>query len=189
MKRFSIAVLTSLTLAASVSAYAQTPAPVPAAAAAADPAALAAAKEMVAAMKMREVMAASMNQAKQSIPQMLDQMSVGLVKADAKLTDAQKKDKLAKMQAKRPEMVAAMQSLFEDPKMVDEMVDEIAPLYARNFTVAEISAIAAFYKSDVGTKTLRIMPQLMNESMQTSQKIMMPRIAKMMEKFAANASK
>jgi hypothetical protein len=187
MKRLSVAVLIALILAASVSAYAQAPAPV--AAAAVDPAALAAAKEMVAAMKMREVMAASMKQATQSIPQMIDQMTAGMIKADTRLSDAQKKEVLDKMQVKRPEITAAMQSLFEDPKMIDEMVDEIAPLYARNFTVAEINAIAVFYKSDAGAKTLRVMPQLMNESMMTSQKVLMPRLTKMMEKFAATVVK
>ncbi len=185
MKKFAVtALLISLIIAASCSAYAQAPAPAPAAV---DPAAMAAAKEMVAAMKLRDVLAASMKQAMQSIPQMIDQMSTTIINGNTKLSAAEKKDALAKMKAKNPEMMAAMQSLFADPKMIDEMVDEIAPLYARNFTVTEINAIATFYKSDAGAKTLRVMPQLMNESMQISQKIMMPRIGKMMEKFAPAA--
>ncbi len=186
MKRLSFALLASLILVASGTAYAQAPAAAPAAPI--DPAALTAAKDMIESMKMRDVFVATMAQAAKSAPQMVSQMATASVNNNAKLTAAQKKEELAKIEKKIPEMTAAMQSLFADSKMVDEMVNEMAPLYARNFTAPEIREIAAFYKSAAGAKTLRVMPQLMNDSMQITQKVMMPRIASTMEKYTQLAA-
>lgn len=188
MKRLSVALLAGLILAASCSAYAQAPAAAPAPAAA-SPAALTAAKEMVTAMNMRQVMGAAMKQMAASMPQIMSQTAAAAINASAKLNDAQKKQALAEAQQKIPEMSASMQSFFDDPKMIDEMVEEIAPIYARNFTVDEIHQITAFYQTATGAKMLRIMPQLMGESMQVSQKVIMPRISKMMEKIVPPAQK
>jgi hypothetical protein len=49
--------------------------------------------------------------------------------------------------------------------------------------------VSAFYKSPVGAKMLASMPQLMQESMLASQKVIMPRIAKMVEGMSASAAK
>ena len=51
------------------------------------------------------------------------------------------------------------------------------------FTVDELHQLAAFYKTPVGAKTLRLMPQLMNEGMQVGQQIIMPRMQKLMQEL------
>jgi hypothetical protein len=186
MKRLSVAVLLALILAASFSAYAQTAttglSPEPAAPV--NPAALAAAKELVSVLKMRELMVATMSQASKNIPQSMSQSITARVNANTKLTDDQKKAEIAIASAQIPKMSAALQEFFADPKMIDEMMETVAPLYARHFTAEEIGQLAVFYKSPAGAKSLRVLPQLMNESMQLSQAIVMPRLSKLMEQFS-----
>jgi hypothetical protein len=189
MKRLSVAVLLALILAASFSAYAQTatpatPATAPAPSAAIDPAALAAAKELVIVLKMREMTVAMVEQAAKNLPLSMGQAISNRVNGNTKLSAEQKQAEIAIASAELPKMVAALQEFFADPKMIDEMVATSVPLYARHFTADEINQVAAFYKSPVGAKTLRLMPQLESESKQMGQQIVMPRLAKLMEKFS-----
>jgi hypothetical protein len=58
-------------------------------------------------------------------------------------------------------------------------------LYARHYTVEEMRQISAFYKSPVGAKMLVTMPQMIGESMQMTQTLIMPRIEAMMKKIQA----
>jgi hypothetical protein len=53
---------------------------------------------------------------------------------------------------------------------VNEIVDEITALYARTFTVDELNAITAFYRSPVGQKFLLKLPAITQESMVIGQK-------------------
>ena len=48
----------------------------------------------------------------------------------------------------------------------------------------ELRAMTAFYRSPVGAKMLQTMPQIMGESMQISQRVVMPRMMAMIEKLA-----
>lgn len=45
----------------------------------------------------------------------------------------------------------------------------IVPLYDKYFTRDEIKALRKFYDSDIGKKTIKVMPDLMRESMQLGQ--------------------
>lgn len=47
-----------------------------------------------------------------------------------------------------------------------EMLDLIAPVYARHFSAAEIGEVTAFFKSSIGVKFIAKQPQIQNESMQ-----------------------
>lgn len=47
---------------------------------------------------------------------------------------------------------------------------EIVKIYARYYTAQELREIAAFYRTPVGQKSLRLMPQLMGDSMLLSQR-------------------
>jgi len=42
---------------------------------------------------------------------------------------------------------------------LEETMKEWPPIYARHFTVDELHELAAFYRTPVGAKTLREMPQ------------------------------
>ncbi|MET3132208.1 hypothetical protein AAKU55_002478 [Oxalobacteraceae bacterium GrIS 1.11] len=183
MKKILCSALTTLALVASAPVLAQAAAPAPASVQAIDPATTQAVRDLLAAMKYREMMSAAFEQMSKSLPAMVRQVAVNAVESDPKLSGAKKKDALAMVEKNIPQAVRAAQSIFADPKLVDEMIAEIVPLYARHFTVEEIGQVAVFYRTPVGVKMLASMPEIMNESMLISQKIMMPRVAKMIEKF------
>jgi len=45
----------------------------------------------------------------------------------------------------------------------------ITPIYHRHFTHDEIKGLIAFYQTDLGSKTIRVMPALLQESMSAGQ--------------------
>lgn len=51
-----------------------------------------------------------------------------------------------------------------------ELIDQIAVLYAEKFTIEELKAIVTFYKSPVGAKMVQTQPELMGQSMQLGQR-------------------
>ena len=46
---------------------------------------------------------------------------------------------------------------------VTEIMKEAPPIYARHFTVDELQELAAFYRTPIGAKALRELPQVMGE--------------------------
>jgi uncharacterized protein len=62
-----------------------------------------------------------------------------------------------------PALLGAMNS------RLDEMIDKIAGIYARNFTAAELREVAAFYRGPTGQKFVQRLPGIMQESLATGQ--------------------
>ena len=174
MKKIVLAVCTAIALATPV-AFAQ---------GTVDPAATAAVKELLETMKYRQMMAASFKQLQAQLPQMMEQMAAGAIQGNAKLSEADKKAALEKMHKEVPAAAEAFSATFSDPKLMDELVAETIPLYARHFTAPEIKQMAKFYKTPVGQKMMTTMPAIMGESMQISQRVMMPRMQAMIQKLA-----
>jgi hypothetical protein len=52
---------------------------------------------------------------------------------------------------------------------VGEILDKVAAVYARNFTVAELNEVAAFYRGPTGQKFVQKLPSVMQESMAVGQ--------------------
>lgn len=56
----------------------------------------------------------------------------------------------------------------QSKRLVDErlpeLLEEIVPIYHRHFTHDEIRQLIAFYRTDVGQKTLRALPRIIEES-------------------------
>ncbi len=52
----------------------------------------------------------------------------------------------------------------------DALIDQVIPIYAKYFTVAELKELVAFYKSPVGAKNLQLTPKLMTDVMATTAK-------------------
>ena len=183
MKQILAAVSVALAFAAApVSAQtAQTAPAMPAPAA--DPASAAAAHRLFEAMNYRVVAQGMLNQMTQSLPAAMRQGAAAAIDGNRKLSAEQKRAAVAKLDRELPQAVAAIQSIFNDPATIDEMLRETEQLYARHFTAAELDQIAAFYRTPVGAKMLASMPQLMNESMQIGQRVVMPRVAGLMEKL------
>ena len=50
------------------------------------------------------------------------------------------------------------------------LMDEMAPLYAKHYTMEELEQLLAFQKSPVGRKSIEIMPQMMQDIMPITMK-------------------
>jgi hypothetical protein len=61
--------------------------------------------------------------------------------------------------------VAELRKEFERVQLasVTEIMKEAPPIYARHFTVDELKQLIAFYRTPVGVKALRELPQVMGE--------------------------
>jgi uncharacterized protein len=53
---------------------------------------------------------------------------------------------------------------------VSEIIDQVAALYARNFTVAELNEVVAFYRGPTGQKFIQKLPLITQESMVIGQR-------------------
>ena len=172
--------------AQSPAAPATAPATAPAAAPAAapvDPAALKASQELFEAMNYRVMMGNMMTQMSQSMGQSMRSAAQAAVNNNPQLTAEQRTAALAKMETQLPAAISAMQSVISDPGLIDEILAETVPLYARTFTADEIKQITAFYRTPVGAKMLASMPQLMSQGMQMGQQVVMRRIGPLMQKM------
>lgn len=74
----------------------------------------------------------------------------------------------------------------EFPKRIDigRVSEEISfPLYDKYFTERELRDLIAFYKTSTGQKTLKVLPQLMAESMQRASEIMEPKVMNLVDEL------
>lgn len=169
-----------LAMFAAISAFAGAPAFAQNAQPALDPATVAAVKQMMSAMKVREVMQAGMQQMELGMPAQLRQTITAGINANREMSAQQKQQALARIEQKLPKLVAVLHNTISDPALLDEMIAELVPVYARNYTTAEIQQLAVFYQSPLGQKMLATMPKVMAESMAISNKLMAPRLQKLM---------
>lgn len=172
MKKFVLALATAAAFA--VPSFAS-------AAPGADPQATAAVKAMFDAIDMHETLSASFAEMQKTMPAMMRQQIAAMIQADPQLNEAQKKEAMARMERLLPGMIGAMAKTFSDPTLIDAMIVEMTPLYTNNYTVDEIRQLTAFYQTPLGRKMMTLTPRLSSESMAVGQRIMMPRIGKMMQ--------
>ncbi|WP_197065225.1 DUF2059 domain-containing protein [Massilia sp. 9096] len=161
-------------------AFAQSAAPLPSA----DPQVVAATRQMLATMKVRDTMAATMRQIEMQMPAQVKSSATMTIKNNPKLNEQQKDEALRKLDQDLPKISAQMHTVLGDPTLIDEMITEMVPLYAETFTLDEIRQLTAFYASPVGQKTLEVMPALMGRGMEIGNRIMMPRMQKIMTQNA-----
>lgn len=173
MKKIVASLVTSLALIGAPVAYAQT----------ADAASSAAAKELFDSMNYRSVLQGMMQQMAQGMAASMRGGAEAAINNNSKLSADDKQKALAKMEAELPAAIGAMQSVLGDPALVDDILNETVPIYARNFSADELKQITAFYRTPVGAKMLAKMPQLMGEGMQVGQQIVARRIGPMMQKL------
>ncbi|WP_338771582.1 DUF2059 domain-containing protein [Massilia sp. METH4] len=150
-----------------------------------DAKATAAARELLDAMNYRATTTAAMKQMTANMPAMMRGGAEQSIRNNAQLSDKEKAEKLAQVDKMVPQAVAAITKVLEDPKLTDEMMAEVVPLYARHFTADEMKQLAAFYRTPVGRKSLQAMPKLMGEAMQVGQRVIAPRINKVMQELNA----
>jgi hypothetical protein len=68
------------------------------------------------------------------------------------------------------------------PEYIEQAV---YPIYDKAFTEKELADLVAFYKSDTGQKIMVIMPQLMTESMEVAQRVLFPKVTKLVDEIIA----
>lgn len=158
------------------------------AAPAVDPAAIEASRQLMDVMRYRELTMMSLRQTEQLMPGQMKTMMTGLVQNDTTTSAEQKKAALAKIDAAAPALAAQAHALYADPSLVDDIVAETLPLYARVYTVDELRQMAVFYRSPLGQKLLATMPQLTAECAEISSRVMMPRVQKTMSQLVTTLS-
>jgi hypothetical protein len=171
-----VAAVASAILLSCAPAFASAAAPM----ASADPAVVAATREMLAALKVRDMMTGMMANIEQQIPTQARAGMVAAINGNPRLTPQQKAEQLKKVDDASRVAAAQAHALFSDPTLVDDMIAEMVPLYAETYTLDEIRQLTAFYMSPLGQKMQANMPMLMKRSMEISQRLMMPRIQKIM---------
>ncbi|MBB3119525.1 DUF2059 domain-containing protein [Pseudoduganella violacea] len=172
MKKILASLLISLAFAAGQPALAQN---------APAPEHTAAIKELMDAMNYRTMMTALMQQMVQTLPEMMRNTAEQSISDNPRLDATGRRAALLAMEADLPKAVSTMQQVLLSPELMDEIMAEMIPLYARHFTVDEMRQIANFYRTPVGQKSLREMPQLMTEGMQIGEKVIGPRVRKAIE--------
>ena len=181
MKKILLAVICASAFAGVPSfALAQSPAP---AGAAVSPEANAAVKELLDAMEVRKMMAASFTEMEKAMPDMMRAQITAVINADPRADAAKKKEALEKVERLLPAMTQAISRMFRDPALIDEMMAEMGPLYAQNYSVAELKELTAFYRTPLGRKMMALTPRLTAESMALGQKVVAPRLNGLMQDF------
>ena len=179
MKKFLAAFATVIALSGAAPACA---------APAVDPQVSAAVRSMFESMKYRELMRATFAQMEANLPQNMRAGATAAINNDPKLDAKAKQAKLAELEKTIPKIGAALHTLFNDPALMEELLDAMVPLYASTYTLEEVRQMNAFYQSPVGQKMLATTPKLMGESMALSNQIMGPRINKLMQKLAQDGA-
>jgi uncharacterized protein len=147
----------------------------------------AAVKELMDAMDVRKMMTASFNEMEKALPQMMRAQVTAVINADPTASDEKKKAAVEKVEQVLPGAAEAVSRMFRDPALIDEMMAEIGPLYARHYSVAELKQLTAFYRTPLGQKMLALSPRLAAESMAIGQKIVAPRLNGLMQEVMQNA--
>ncbi|MGD9135048.1 MAG: DUF2059 domain-containing protein [Desulfobacterales bacterium] len=82
------------------------------------------------------------------------------------------------IRASRPDLPAKTYRILSEEinKVVDEhmttrggFLDMVVPIYAKHFTHKEIKALLKFYQTDLGRKTIKVWPLILQESMLLAQ--------------------
>ncbi|MDJ0734200.1 MAG: DUF2059 domain-containing protein [Nostocaceae cyanobacterium] len=76
---------------------------------------------------------------------------------------------LANMKSNLPQVPQKFWDSLQEEINYDEMLEQIIPIYSKYFTNEEIKGMLDFYETPLGKKTIRVMPQIMQESVQIGQ--------------------
>lgn len=113
------------------------------------PARIAAARDVIAAM-------GAVDGVKQAMPMLTGTVRSVIVKANPE-TEADIDEALAHLHGR---MAARL----------DELVEDIAPVYAKGFTLEELQGLAAFYRSPAGAKLAALQPQMVQATVAIGQR-------------------
>ncbi|NNG24524.1 DUF2059 domain-containing protein [Telluria aromaticivorans] len=155
----------------------------------ADPQTTVAVKAMLDAMEVRKLMTAQFAEMEKAMPAMMRAQLASVVQSDPGMNAEKKQEALAKIDRMLPSVTRAVGKLFRDPTLTDDMIAEMVPLYATHYTVAEIKELTVFYRTSLGRKMLSVTPRLTAESMAVGQRVVTPRLGKLMQDVMQDVQK
>jgi len=179
MKKFAVSLIFALAFATSAQAAGEQAKP------ALNPATVTAVNKLLDSMNYRSMARQVMQGTFQQMQPGLLQTMEAIINAEPNLDADQKAKALELAQSKVPHITGKLQEFFADPALVEELQAATVQVYARNFSVAEIEQLAAFYRTPLGKKMLARMPAIASESVAASQQIIMPRLGKMMQEIVS----
>jgi hypothetical protein len=163
-------------------AFAQ-PAAAPAAApVAVDPAVNKAVREMLGHLQVREQLAARFQMGANQLPQIVLRANAERINANTKLTLDQKKAEMAIVANDVKKQVQGAQQALADPKLLDDAIDVIVPIYAAKFTLAELNEFNAFQRRPLAVKMRGMQAQLGQDTNAAVQRLMAERVGKLLPK-------
>lgn len=183
MRTTRIAVAFAFTLALTLPAAAQTPAPATAATTAApDPARLAAARELIEAMRMRD-------QLRRMTGPMMNQMMqgaiAGMTKSSPPLAANRAADPYFDERLRRVTNIVATELTTSFEQMMPAPMQSYSAAYARVYTERELKAQTEFFRSPIGQTIAAKTPDVMVAASGDMMKTLMPRMAEMTERMKA----
>lgn len=125
------------------------------------------------------------SQLQTDLPALMDQSATGAAKPDAPPSPARKAVQ-SMLDRVMPKFVREVQQSISFKDLVEQVY---YPMYDRYFGESELKDILAFYDSPTGKRTIQVMPQLMQESMQKTNQIMMPKLMGIMQRLMAEEEK
>jgi len=184
MKRFG---LTLLVVVGALNVAAQAPAPAGAAAPlqVISPEQKAVVAEMLEAINFKQMMAQMGAAMTQGMPQMMAQSLEATI---AKLPLEQRAKAREVAQESMKSSLNESMKLYTDPAIISGMEDIMGRAYARRFSLDEVKAITAFYKSAAGKKMMTDAPQIMQETMPEMAALMSPRMTAMIERVTKDVA-
>lgn len=147
------------------------------------PAMKVAVRDMLEAIQFPALTRQIFDQMLQSVPAMMRQAAVQNVTGNADVKEKRQQQALANVEEEIPLAVTTLTEVLNDPTLTEELRAEMVQLYARYYTVQEIEQLTAFYKTPLGRKLLATMPKLSVESVEISQRVLIPRVNAVLEKI------
>ncbi|MCP1291206.1 DUF2059 domain-containing protein [Chromobacterium sp. S0633] len=144
---------------------------------------VAAAKALLRAMRYDEIIAQTMQQMEASMQQQMEQQLWQNLPNCAETPDCK-----SKVGAFLQQVMKTQQAYFHSPETRKLMNEVQVQALSKNFSVAEIREMSAFYQTPTGSKMLRLMPKITAEIgpvlMKDIGQRLMPELKQQMDEFA-----
>lgn len=137
--------------------------------------------ELTEAKKMAENICNTMLlQQERDFPKMMSQMI-----AETGILKDRKQEELRKeLIESRLRFSKRFRELYPQRINLEEVIEQIYyPLYDKYFTEEELRGLIKFYKSPTGRKTIKVMPHLIQESIQRSGELLTPKIMRLINEI------
>ncbi len=124
-----------------------------------------------------------MAQMEQDFPRIME-MLLTQQAADNQLTDTQRKALLEDSGKSSLRMLKRFQEKALTAINFGELLETVSmELYDKYFTEDELKDMIAFYRTPTGKKTVQVMPKLVNDTMQKSTELVLPRIMSVLDEL------